>query len=132
MRRHLSSVSLLSVAATVLAQEPSCAASSSSALSFAHGEASLTIATGAPPPSDLAVPIRGRSRLVYSWHSALPEHIRSPTTDAFPLVARADDASANLTDYAGVAVCCGQLPPAPLAPFGGLSCERADDTHRRA
>ena len=122
MRRHLSSVSLLSVAATVLAQEPSCAASSSSALSFAHGEASLTIATGAPPPSDLAVPIRGRSRLVYSWHSALPEHIRSPTTDAFPLVARADDASANLTDYAAAAAAllAERLIPHGAVLFRGL------------
>ena len=59
------------------ADTASSSTSSPAALRFAHGDAALTIAAGTPPPSDLAVPIRGRSRLVYSWRSEFPEHIGS-------------------------------------------------------
>lgn len=87
------------------ADAASSSTSSPSPLRFAHGDAALTIAVGTPPPSDLAVPIRGRSRLVYSWRSEFPEHIGAPATDAFPLVVTADSSSpaANITDHAAAA-----------------------------
>jgi len=47
------------------------------------------IAAEALPRTDLAVPIRNRSQLVYSWNEELPTHIHEPDSPLFPLVALA-------------------------------------------
>ena len=94
---------LVGVAAS--SEGASCSAPSPTA--FSHDSALLTLARHDPPPSDLAVPIRGRNNLVYSYWDELPRHIRAPSSASFPLVAdagvsspanaTADDLDANST-----------------------------------
>jgi len=49
------------------------------------------LATAGVPRTDLAVPIRNRSHLVYSWSPELPTQIHAPDSPLFPLVALAKE-----------------------------------------